>query len=252
MKKSHPPGHWLKSTLAIAGLLAFSNSFAQFSVGLQAGWNKNYLVTNNANRPFTYYNPLSSFTIGIPVQYKFNDWFSIAADPSFIQKNYRVQRGDFFAGVYQDNTNNYLQLPLMGHFTFGGKRLRGFLNAGVYGAWWMNGTIKGTMANVLNQAEGAGGSSIYNFSQSYSYQENYSFNKVKDNRFEFGWVAGLGLEYELGDKIKIFSEGRLLYSFTDQQKKYSLNQVPRYNTTVGLNAGVLFSLKNGQKTKNTL
>lgn len=254
MKESYRNGHWIKIPFVISSLLAAVTSFAQFSVGLEAGWNKNYLVTNNANRAFTYYQPLSSFTIGIPLQYKVNDWFAVAADPSFIQKNYRVQRGDFYAGIYQDNTNNYLQLPLMGHFTFGGARLKGFLNAGVYGAWWMNGTVKGTVANILNQAEGMGnGGSIYNYNQSFSYKEPYSFNSVRDNRFEFGWVAGLGLEFQVRDRIKVFGEGRLLYSFTDQQNNYSINQVPRYNTTVGLNAGVLIRLKNGRKPiKNTL
>lgn len=254
MNKNHYPRLWIKIPLLLTVLLAACTSFAQISVGLEAGWNKNYLVTNNANRAFTYYRPVSSFTIGIPVQFKVYDWFAIAADPSLIQKNYRVQRGDFYTGIYQDNTNNYLQLPLMGHFTFGGKRFNGFLNAGVYGAWWMNGMVRGTLANILNQVENAGsGSSISNYNQSFIYKEAYRFNSIRDNRFEFGWVAGIGLEYQLRDRIKIFGEGRLLYSFTDQQKNYSINQVPRYNTTVGLNAGALISFKNGRNTtKNNL
>ncbi len=229
------------------------SSNAQFAVGLDAGWNKNYIATNNANRTFTYYQPLSSITIGIPVQYTVNNWFAIAADPSFIQKNYRVQRGDFYAGIYQDNTNNYIQLPLMGHFMFGGSRLKGFLNAGIYGAYWMIGTVQGTLANILNPVDNAGGTSIYNYNQPYSYKESYNFNPVRDNRFEFGWVAGVGLEYQLKKRIKIFTEGRLLYSFTDQQKNYSLNQVPRYNTTPCINAGAFLLLKNnGKTTKTTL
>lgn len=222
---------------------------AQLSVGVEGGYNKNYLITNNANRAFTNYKPLSSFTIGIPVQYKIKDWFAIAADPTFIQKNYRQERSAYFAGVYQDNYNGYVQLPVMGHFMFGGERLKGFANAGLYAGYWVTAKIKGVMPNILDVVDNTTSTgTVYDYNHPYSYDEKYSFDNRKDNRWEIGWVAGLGASYEITDRFQVFAEGRLLYGFTDQQKKYEMNQVPRYNTTYGVNVGVLIHLTT---TKNS-
>ena len=221
------------------------SAHAQLSVGIEGGYNKNHLVTNNSNRAFTNYGPLSGFGVGIPIQYKVNDWFAIATDPSFVQKNYNQQRSAFFVGVYQDNTNGYIQLPLMGHFMFGGSRLKGFLNAGLYGGYWLSGNVKGVMPNILDIApDGTATGSIYNYQNPYSFNEKYTFNNEKDNRIEAGWVGGLGMGYDVGPRYQVFAEGRLLYAFTDQQKNYMTNQVPRYNTTYGINAGILVHLKN--------
>ena len=39
--------------------------------------------------------------------------------------------------------NNYLQLPVMGSFSFGGQKVRGFFNAGIYGGYWLNSKPQG-------------------------------------------------------------------------------------------------------------
>ena len=129
----------------LCGLICIAPAFGQLSAGVEGGYTKNYLVTNNANRAFTNYQPRGGFDVGIVFQYKISDWFAVAADPSFVQKNYSQQRSAFFAGVYQDNYNSYIQLPVMGHFMFGGSRLKGFLNVGIYGGYWQAGTVKGQM-----------------------------------------------------------------------------------------------------------
>ena len=61
---------------------------------------------------------------------------------------------------------------------------------------------------------------------------------------EFGWIAVIGISYETNNGNRIFIEGRRTYSFTDQQKKYMINQTPRYNDTYGINVGFLMSLDN--------
>lgn len=240
---------WLYSCLVVVSLCFYTHSFAQFSVGIEGGYNKNYLITNNANRPFTNYKPLSSFTIGIPVQYQIADWFAVEADPTFIQKNYRQERSAFFSGVFQNNYNTYVQLPLMAHFMFGGNRLKGFTNVGLYGAYWMASTVKGVMPNILNNVDNnTATNSIYDYNNPYNYNEKYTFDNRKDNRLEIGWLAGLGIGYDVTSHINVFAEGRLLYGFTDQQKAYETNQMPRYNTTMGINAGVLYRFGNSKSS----
>lgn len=219
---------------------------AQFSIGLEAGAARNYVITNTSSLPFTIAQPVSGYTVGIPIEYKVNDWFSVIADPNLIKKNYRYVRTDFFQGVYESHNNTYVQLPLMGHFTFGFERLKGFLNLGGYVAYWAGGKVTGSEPNILNPVDDAffktNPSGVFGENKSYSFSENYTFDDRRDNRFEAGWVLGLGVSYQLTNRYKLFAEARETQALTDQQKNYMLNQIPRYNQTYGLTLGCLFSL----------
>lgn len=221
---------------------------SQLSIGIEGGGTKNYLNTNVSNLVSTKYNPAYGFNIGIPVLYKINDWLAFQADPSYIQKNYQLARTDFFQGVYQDNTNTYLQLPLMAHLSFGGQQLRGFLNLGGYGGYWLSAHIKGTTPNILdepaytNTVSNAQPNNVFDEYTPYNYNEKYQFNNTKDNRMELGLLAGVGMSYEMNDKYLFFGEARYYQSMSDQQKNYQINLVPRYNETVGVSLGCLYEL----------
>ena len=128
------------ATLAL--LLASLHSSAQLFLGVEGGPNRNYLTTSNASEPFTNYEGMKGWNIGIPVGYQFFDWLALEATPTYIQKNFDIVRTGFFTGVYQKNNNTYLQLPLNLRFSFGGKELRGFVDLGGYGAYWASGRIK--------------------------------------------------------------------------------------------------------------
>jgi hypothetical protein len=217
------------------------SAFPQLSVGIEAGYNKNYLTTNNANRSFTNYAPMDGFQLSIPLQFKVTDWFAIATAPAFVEKNYNQQRSAFFVGVYQNNHNNYIDLPLMGHFMFGGEKLKGFLNAGMYAGYWLSGRVQGVMPNILDiTGDNSSTNSVYDYENPYSYNEKYTFNKTRDNRWEAGWIGGLGISYQINRRYQVFGEANILYTFTDQQNNYMINQVPRYNTTYGINAGIMY------------
>ena len=231
--------------LLLSGFLAMGVK-AQFYLGVETGVTQNRLYTNYDNQAFTSYKKGTGLSIGIPVSYKVNDWFAVQASPSYIQKNYTIERTGYFQGVYQDNRNGYIQLPVMGQFSFGGEQLRGFVNLGMYGAYWAGSRIKGAQLNALNPVDTA----YYTVAPAYAsgevnlynYNEKYSFNSVKDNRFEFGWIAGIGISYETEQGYRFFLEARHTYSFTDQQKNYMINQVPRYNDTYGINIGGMIDM----------
>jgi hypothetical protein len=237
-------------TLSLVIVFSCFHASAQLSVGIEGGYNKNYLVTNNANRAFTNYVPMNGFNVGIPVQFQLADWFAVTADPTFIQKNYRQERSSFFQGIYQNNYNSYLQLPVTGRILFGGEKLKGFIDAGVYGGYWMSSKIKGVNSNILDLTgdENTSVSSIFDFQKPFSYDQKYTFDTKKDNQLEFGWIAGLGVGYDITQRYQVFSEARIMYSFTDQQKNYQTNQVPRYNTTYGVNLGIMYHLQTQSKT----
>lgn len=221
---------------------------AQLYLGIEGGASRNYFHTNVSNLVSTRYNPAYGFTAGIPVLYQVNDWLAVQADPNYTQKNYQMERTDFFQGVYQDNTNAYLQLPVMANFSFGGSRLKGFLNLGGYGGYWISGKVKGRTPNILaqpaftNTISNAQPNNVFDEFTPFNYNEKYTFNTTKDNRLEFGVLGGLGISYELKNKYRFFGEARYYQSLTDQQKNYQLNQVPRYNETFVFDLGCLVNL----------
>nr|WP_084406942.1 porin family protein [Pedobacter panaciterrae] len=223
-------------------------TLAQFEIGLSGGYNKNSLHTSAGYRSFTEYHARNGFELGIPVRYTVNEWLAVQAEPSYIQKNYELTRTHFFAGIYQKNINSYIQLPLLAHFSFGGSKLRGFLNLGGYGAYWASSRIKGVMANVFNNGPTIpDGQQVYNFlqlNQAYNYNEKYAFDNRRDRRMEFGLIGGTGIEYQLNGKYRFFVEGRYAYSLSDLQKNYMIDQIPRYNDTYIVQIGCLFNIRN--------
>ena len=206
----------------------------------------NYLSTSNASEPFTNYEGMRGWNVGVPVGYRFFDWLSVQAAPTYIGKNYNIVRTGFFTGVYQKNYNNYYSLPLTVRLSFGGESLRGFVDAGGYAAYWASGRQAGTEANILNEVDTSyqtvNPTSILGENYPYSYDNKYAFNNMKDNRMEFGLIGGLGISYELNETYQFYIEGRYLRAMTDQEKNYEIHQAPRYNDNFGVMIGCTFSV----------
>src|SRR6185437_10910755 len=97
-------------TATLLLLMSSLKSNGQLFVGVEGGPNMNYLTTGNASEPFTTYQGMKGWNIGIPVGYRFFDWLSVMATPTYITKNYDIVRTGFFTGVYQKNYNTYWQL----------------------------------------------------------------------------------------------------------------------------------------------
>lgn len=248
-------GKFSKACVALLAFFIPNCLQAQWSVGLEGGSFTNYMITNTSSLPFTVTQPITGYAIGIPVCYRVNDWFSVLADPNVMKKNYKVVRTDFFQGVYETHNNTYLQLPLMANFAFGPGRLKGFLNLGGYVGYWAAGKVSGSEPNILNPVDDAfftsNPSSVFGENQSYSFSEKYSFDATRDNRFEAGWVLGIGVRYLVAARYNLFIEGREIQSLTDQQKNYMINQIPRYNRTFGLMVGCLINLKKNDSAERT-
>jgi len=215
------------TTVSVSTLLWVTGLKAQLYVGVEAGANQNHLVSNTEDKPFFDYKPSNGFAIGVPIRYSFPalSWFGgIQATPSFVQKNYRIQRSGYYEPIYQQTDNSYVELPVMAQFRFGGnisktQTLHGILNLGGYGGYWLSGNVKGRTLSPMDP------------NNYQSYDEPYIFSEEKDNRVELGGLAGVGLQYMPTKKYVISIEARYTPALTDQQKAYSENQTPRYNDT---------------------
>lgn len=221
-------------------LLLTINAHAQLSIGLSGGYARNHLYTSVGYRTYTQYQPADGFSLSVPLKYTVNDWLAVQAEAQFVQKNYQLIRSEFFEGIYNATTNQYLQLPLMGHFSFGGRKLKGFVNLGGYAGYWATSTNKGVAAGLsLQPTENP--QRYLDFYQNIAYDEPYAFDNRKDRRFELGWLTGLGVSYQLS-RYNVFVEGRYSQAILDQQKNYMNNQIPRYNQTYILQIGCFYQL----------
>lgn len=221
--------------LFTAMLLAVTFSVkAQWSVGVQTGLTSNSLTTTSGYFYDRVYHSKIGLTFAVPVKYAFTDWFTLAAEAAAVQKNYLSKRSGFFEGIYDEANNTYLSVPIYAQFSFGGKRLRGFMNAGAYCGGWVSSFREGNIRR--------------NFDNHIHHYEYYAdFDPRKDNRFEAGTMIGTGISYLISSRLQIFGECRYYYSLTDMQKDYMKKQVPRYNNTFAYQIGIMLSLGNNKK-----
>jgi hypothetical protein len=226
----------MKLKIILLFLLSIQYVFAsaQTSLGLEAGISSGYLNTNISNRPSTEIDYNIGYTITIPFQYKIKDWLYLETDPGITQKNYFIDRTDSFSGIYNGFKNTYLQIPLLLKYVYG-NRLQAFADAGVYGGYWLSARLAGRVPNIF-------GLDNSNSLEDDTYNEKYAFNAEKDNRLEFGWVAGAGVQYHVNKKYLLIVSGKFYESLTDQQKKY-VNEVPQYNQTFAFSLGGMLSFK---------
>lgn len=230
-------------------LISFAFTFivfpmrAQWSLGLQAGYTHNSLTTSSSYFYDRVFHPQGGFTLGLPVQYAFTDWFSVGCEATFIQKSYETHRSGYYSILHEEVNNNYLSIPLYAHFSFGGTKLKGFLNAGGYFGGWLSSHAKGTYPSVFSLENSIGNGSHYEDDMFISsYNQKMQFDSRRDNRFEAGGMMGIGMSYLLSPQIQLLGECRYYHSLTDMQKDYMKGKIPRYNNTFAFQAGILFLL----------
>jgi len=216
----------MKKIITILALMLPTLAFAQWRVGVNGGADYNHFSIVKHYQTDYVFKDRWGVTLGVMGQYDVNDWLGIRAELDWTQKNYRHTR-EVLKNMCYDYTNNYLQLPVMASFGFGGERLRGFCNVGAYGGYWLNSGREGFDTNSFSEI-------AYNFS------ENIEFNSNRDQRLDFGLLGGLGLEYRFDSHWAAQAEVRYYYSLVSTQKDYMRVSDPRYNSTLALQAGVWY------------
>ena len=217
----------MKRLITFIALVLPSLAFAQWRVGVNGGATYNHSTISKHYMTDYQWKDRWGVTLGVMGQYDVNDWLGVRAELDWTQKNYRLTR-QILSNLDYKYVNNYLQLPVMASFSFGGKQLHGFCNAGVYGGYWLTSGREGTDFN--NSSE-----KVYEFS------EDIKFNSERDQRFDFGFVGGIGLEYRFCQRWAAQVEMRYYYSTVSTQKDYMRLSDPRYNSTLGVQAGLWYS-----------
>lgn len=169
-----------KFFLLVGALMLTMAAHAQWRLGVTVGAASNHYRMDRQYMTDYYLKDRWGLTMGITGQYDINEWLGVRADLNWTQKNHRIGRDR--VSMRYDYTNNYLQLPVMASFSFGGKKVRGFCNAGVYGGYWLSSNYDGYDYNNFSSAN-------------YKVKGHVDFNSDRDQRWDFGLVGGLGVEY---------------------------------------------------------
>ncbi len=201
------------------------SSHAQWRVGANVGADYNHYSLNTQYQNDVKYKGRWGLNMGVMGQYDIFDWLGVRAELDWTQKSYRRERMILSDQSYKV-TNNYLQLPVMASMSFGSKQWRGFCNLGVYGGYWMNSDMKGTDFNSFTNMV-------------YEFEKKYEFNDDNDNRWDFGYAGGLGVEYRIGQHWAAQMEARYYYSVTSTHKSQIVED-NRYHSTLSLQAGIFY------------
>ena len=160
-------------------------------VGVKGGWSYTSMERSNMGRVDETYSPLSGYDVGLQARYSLLDWLAIRADLAFMSRSYKIDRNlHHIDRVYTKYSNDYLTLPVMADFSFGGKRLRGHAYGGVYGAFWMKARTEGTTFWMTD---------YYIYFDDFN--ESRPFNS-EDRRLTAGGVGGLGVSYAFPNVLK--------------------------------------------------
>ena len=216
----------MKKLLTLLALMLPALAFAQWRIGANVGATINHPTIDKQYMDDVEYKDRMGITFGVMGQYDFNDWLGVRAELNWTQKNYRQTR---IATANQNYKymNNYLLLPVMASFSFGAEKWRGFCNVGVYGGYWLNSYRKGIDYNSIS-------------SINFAFSEKVDFEKTQDQRWDCGFVGGMGLEYRISKKLGAQVEARYYYSTTSFRKEQPHFNDKRYHSTIGLQAGVMY------------
>lgn len=202
---------------------------AQWAVGIKGGWTRTSADRTNLGRIDESYSPLSGYDIGIQAHYSFADWIALRVGVDYMRRSHRMDRNLSFASkAFTEHRNDYLMLPVMADFSFGGNALRGHLLCGGYGGYWLKTNVKGKSISTTISDD-----YFYNF------DENRAFTS-EDQRLTAGLVGGAGLTVEASNHIGVNIDALYYYDLVSYNKGYAHLSDPRYLNTFSLSLGVYY------------
>jgi hypothetical protein len=201
--------HFLSFLLA---LMVANYTIAQTMIGVRGGVN----FASFSEDVFTpvFEDADMGFMVGVDVavfgKIALTDAFSV--QPEF----HWTQKGIKSTMTTQDNMDvemtlryNYLELPVLARADFGTETVSFNIFAGPSAGYALDGKYIGKNVPFGGESPSSG-----DFEEELEWDTEFGDNGIKDNRWDFSAVAGLGVEYDLGS-VKILLDSRYTYDFND-------------------------------------
>ena len=127
----------MKKLLLISSLLMLTGMFhasAQkgFNIGLGANYNATFIINQNiyGGSPELDYERTTSFAYNLGIGYNFFNWLGIKAEVGMTPMGQQYYNHDDIPSITRNVKLSYITVPVMAHFSFGGKVFRFYANAG--------------------------------------------------------------------------------------------------------------------------
>jgi hypothetical protein len=176
-------------------------------------------------------------------RYQIFNWLGVQVEPSYITKNYATRWAGDYEGLGKNTTTNgFVEFPLLANLSISlagndNARLRLFVNTGFFMGAWVYSREKG-LVPVREDTHPFYGT----LTETSAYDTLYTFDELRDNRFDAGFLAGFGAQFDFLEAFSVFVEGRYNYAFTDLQKQYQKQTfAPQKNDTWSIQAGILIN-----------
>lgn len=201
--------------------------WAQTYVGIKGGYSPISIVSFKPNINATsFYGESPDF--GLVIKHFESKWMGFQGELNFTQRGYNIPFQDT---CLLRHVNSYIELPIFmqAHINLASVYLH--LNAGCYAAYLTS----------SKQGVDTSGTMIL---------QNYQFNILRDKRFDYGLIAGVGLSREFRWGL-IQVEVRILYGFGDLYN-YTYPNMPEQSKAVVQNVSFsyMYNLsKLGKKKK---
>lgn len=180
---------------------------ANISIGIKAGGS----LSQTMFSPGISQKMLPGIMGGAAVRYIEENHFGIIAELNYVQRGWKE---DFKEAPYSFQRElSYLQIPLLAHIYFGGKRVKFFFNAGPEVGFLLSNRSKSNF-DVSKIDELPDFPAVH--------RNTKQFTMAVKNKIDYGISAGLGLELNINPKNSFILEGRFYYGLNnifDSNKK---------------------------------
>jgi len=198
---------------------------AQLSLGFRGGINaSNMDFTNNPD--FRLQKPLYrlGFQGGLFIQYSNSPHVGLQGEFNYTQKGWAEETNTATNTKYQ-RLNNYLEFVTLTHIFIGKDKFRFIINIGPYAAYAISSTEwTKDMSNGIEISN------------------EYIFDDEKDNRLDYGLLAGAGFEYVFSFGT-VHLEGRYSMGLGNISKVKTTASELSQNRVISITAGYVFNFK---------
>ncbi|HEY0175588.1 MAG TPA: outer membrane beta-barrel protein [Pedobacter sp.] len=209
---------------------------AQTSIGSEVGMTINRLHYQDSNTNTSLASE-TGYAVNLIFQHHLNKYLLLEGAFGQLEKNY-ISKGE--QGIYLKAQNTYLQLPVSAvYFLKIGNRFSGFISLGLYNAYWYKGTTNGLIPDVYS-VDQIPGSTTEEQIKLIKIRSVHDFDSQIDRRFEFGWLSGAGLNYNITRNVKASLKGQLFTGLTGQERIYYQQQSPKHNQTIVITSGISY------------
>lgn len=219
--------------LALLALVAASEEMTaqrQYSPNLTVGGKGGITLSNMQFTPSVEQGMVTGKIFGVTARYTEENHFGVILEINFQQRGWKEKFEENPEFEYS-RTLTYIQMPMLTHIYFGGRRFKGFVNLGPSIGYMIGSSISSNF-DYMNPE------SVPGFPLTYRTTEQMKLKVSK--KFDYGLTAGLGMELFINRRNSLVFEGRYYFGigniFPDRKRDYfSASRGTSIEVTLGYN-----------------